>query len=824
MPAYPGKKSFLILLFVFAAAGAKAQGGFCPPNMDLEMGDFTNWTCHAGTVNLDPATGLNTITWASSGPPIFDRHTIIPLAGAGNDYYGGFPRICPNGSGYSALLGNNTASLNGGVGREASGISYTYTIPATATIFSVFFHYAVILQLPNHLPEQQPRFRARIKDLTSGGNIPCVDFDFTASSSLPGFRPSPADPGVIYKDWTPVTLNLSGLAGRTIELEFIVSECTQNGHFAYAYVDVNSNCNGAISGSTICAGDTAITLTAPYGFQSYTWYSDLSFTTVLSNSQSLVLDPAPPVGSVYPVRVIPYPGFGCEDTLEATITVSPKPVSDAGPDVSICQSAQTPIGAPGTPGLNYAWTPVTQVSNPISPNPMAWTVTPNPETFIVKTTDVLTGCFSYDTVVISTTKVDTVITVTGKREYCLGDPLAGSLAVNNTVTSVQWYDASGPIPGATGLNYSPTASGPYWAQVSNLGCVDSTNTYPFLIHDLPVAGFTPLTDTACSTSNTRLYNNTSVSTDGSMSYTWLFSDGDVQTTTDANKTFTGTGVYGIKLVTTTQYGCKDSINGSARILPNGIPDFSWDTICVNRPVTFINLSNENTAPAVSYNWIFNDGGPGSTVKNPPPVTYSTAGTVDVTLELTALGCENDPQSVTKPVPVFAPAPGVRYRSITVPMGSSRFIHVRDSIGTRYNWTPAVQLSSYHTPYTEFFASGNDVEYRIEITDKNTCITVDTLLMQILKEPGYYLPTAFTPNGDGLNDLARPYLIGMKGLKRFSIFNRWGNLVFHTVKEGEGWDGRYKGLPQEPGVFVWLLEYITPDDKVMTAKGTITVIR
>ena len=436
------------IISLLFSSSALAQSGFCPPNMDFEMGDFTNWTCRAGTVSLSG--GVNTVNWGTVGPPVFDRHTII-TTGAGIDTYGGFPRLCPNGSGVSALLGNATASLSGGVGVEASGISYTYSIPAGISQFSIFFHYAVVLENPNHQPEAQPRFRARIRDLTTGNNIPCVDFDFTASSSLPGFQSSPINSSVLYKDWTPVTLNLTGLAGRTIELEFIVTECTQQGHFAYAYVDVNSNCNGAIQGSTICQGDNEITLTAPYGFQSYQWFSDPSFTAQLAATQSLYMNPAPSVGTTIPVIVVPYPGFGCRDTLYATITVSPKPPSNAGADQVICKNAQVQLGGPPTMGYQYEWTttPAGQISNTTIANPTVSITGPGPERFIVRTTDILTGCFSRDTAYVSRFTVDTALTRTGPLDFCdQQSPTTLSLAPG--LSAIQWYDASGPLTGANG--------------------------------------------------------------------------------------------------------------------------------------------------------------------------------------------------------------------------------------------------------------------------------------------------------------------------------------------------------------------------------------
>lgn len=814
-----------VLLFICAlTAGsffgkAKAQTGLCPPNLDFEFGDFTNWICRAGAVAV--VGGVNTYTWSSVGPPIPGKHTMIDVTTAGIDPYGRFPQLCPNGSSYTVKLGNTNAPP----GRQATGISYTYAIPVTANVFSIFYHYAVVLQNPTHTPEEQPRFRARITDLSTNSPLPCVTFDFTASSSLPGFLPSPINPTVLYKDWTPITLNLSGYAGRTIELEFITTDCTLGGHFGYAYVDVNSACNGVISGNTICIGDTSITMTAPFGFQQYTWYSDNTFSTILATTQTLTLSPPPTVGSVFPVVVGPYPGFGCVDTLYATIAIAPKPVSIAGPDVDLCVDQTIQIGGPPTTAYTYSWTPASQVSNPFIPDPIAWDNPPGPTQFIVKTTDILTGCSSFDTTVLSTIIVDTAIRITGKSEYCVGDPLAGILSVNGSSTAVQWYDAAGPIAGATSTSYQPTVSGNYWASLTQQGCADSTGLFPIFIHPLPQANFTPIIDTGCVTSNLRTYTNASTTSDGAaMSYVWKFSDGDIQTTQDAIKTFTGLGSYTVELVTTTQYGCKDSITGTINMFPNGTPNFTWDSICINRPMLFTNLSQENGSPLVNYNWTFNDGGPGSSVKDPPPVTYTTPGRVDVTLQQINLGCENDPKSVTQSVLVNKPADGIRYRDLTVPLGSSQFIHVRGDIGDIYNWRPAIQLSSYTTRYTEFFAVSDDVKYLIDITDEHTCVTTDTMQVYILKKPGYYLPTAFTPNGDGLNDVVRPYLVGMKSLKSFSIFNRWGNLIFNSTTEGEGWNGKFRGEPQPNGVYVWVLQYIDASDKLVVAKGTITLIR
>lgn len=87
-----------------------------------------------------------------------------------------------------------------------------------------------------------------------------------------------------------------------------------------------------------------------------------------------------------------------------------------------------------------------------------------------------------------------------------------------------------------------------------------------------------------------------------------------------------------------------------------------------------------------------------------------------------------------------------------------------------------------------------------------------------------MPTAFTPNNDGLNDRLKPFLAGVQGLRRFTIYNRLGQVVFNTTSEGMGWDGTFRGVPLDPAVFVWTIEYFSNSGKAQIQKGTVTLIR
>jgi gliding motility-associated-like protein len=87
-----------------------------------------------------------------------------------------------------------------------------------------------------------------------------------------------------------------------------------------------------------------------------------------------------------------------------------------------------------------------------------------------------------------------------------------------------------------------------------------------------------------------------------------------------------------------------------------------------------------------------------------------------------------------------------------------------------------------------------------------------------------MPTGFTPNRDGKNDIFKPFTVGVTNLNYFRVYNRWGQLIFSTAKLNDGWDGRVTGVEQPSGTYVWMVQGIARDGKVITKKGTVTLIR
>ena len=169
-----------------------------------------------------------------------------------------------------------------------------------------------------------------------------------------------------------------------------------------------------------------------------------------------------------------------------------------------------------------------------------------------------------------------------------------------------------------------------------------------------------------------------------------------------------------------------------------------------------------------------------------------------------------------------PTPGinypVQYAVIDLPLDLSARV-----FGDTILWTPATWLNT-QTAYAPVFTGSSDQLYEIEIKTKSGCVTVDTQQVKTIDKVEMYVPTAFTPNGDGLNDLLRPVLFGIKELHYFKIFNRAGEQLFEANKLSAGWDGRFKGIPQLSQVVAWIAEGAGVDNKIYTRKGTSLLVR
>lgn len=141
----------------------------------------------------------------------------------------------------------------------------------------------------------------------------------------------------------------------------------------------------------------------------------------------------------------------------------------------------------------------------------------------------------------------------------------------------------------------------------------------------------------------------------------------------------------------------------------------------------------------------------------------------------------------------------------------------------YTWSPTYGLNN---PFivNPVAILNRDITYSLTAQNANGCIGVDDIKITVFEGPEIYVPNAFTPNGDGKNDVLKAIPIGLRVFKYFTIFNTYGQQVFTTKDPAIGWDGNFKGVKQGTGTYVWIAEGINYKGTQLQRKGTVILIR
>lgn len=155
------------------------------------------------------------------------------------------------------------------------------------------------------------------------------------------------------------------------------------------------------------------------------------------------------------------------------------------------------------------------------------------------------------------------------------------------------------------------------------------------------------------------------------------------------------------------------------------------------------------------------------------------------------------------------------------------LQLQASGGSSYVWSPTTGLNNPNisNPVGTYTNNMDSIQYKVVVTDDIGCADsafVKVVVYKVL--PTVFVPTAFTPNNDGLNDVVAPIMVGIQKLNYFSIYNRWGELVFTTTQNKKGWDGTIGGRLQNTGVFVWMVSAEDYSGQKIFLKGTVTLIR
>ncbi len=284
---------------------------------------------------------------------------------------------------------------------------------------------------------------------------------------------------------------------------------------------------------------------------------------------------------------------------------------------------------------------------------------------------------------------------------------------------------------------------------------------------------------------------------------------------------TTAGSYSVK---TTTNGCEsgfsNTINVSVTAIEPPVPAFSFDAYCINLPVNFSNTSTIINSGTVTWEWNFGDNT--TSASQFPSHTYLQPGPYDVTLKITPDQCPLSFRTITKKIVIEKPLAGLRYLNVNTLVNQPKQLAARN-FGIGYLWLPPAGLND-NTSVNPVFTGNSNKEYSIRIKAPSGCETVDTLKVNVFTRSGIFIPTAFTPNADGLNDVLRPVLIDISELKNFYVFNRWGYKIFETTNPSLGWDGTSKGVKQPMGIYIVIVEGRDSHGSVISKKEAVTLIR
>jgi gliding motility-associated-like protein len=398
----------------------------------------------------------------------------------------------------------------------------------------------------------------------------------------------------------------------------------------------------------------------------------------------------------------------------------------------------------------------------------------------------------------------------------------GAFTPSNTALGGQYFPSAGDVSnGSVVLTLSST---------NNQGCPAQSASFTAVFVAAPKALFN-VSPIRC-LNNGIVFSDASISNGTSgMTYQWNFGDGlsSVSTASNPIHTYTAIGSYvvtytvsGVNNTVNPPLNCPDTVSKRITVYPLPTPDFSFNNTCQGLGSLFRDSSTVSVGNIVQWTWQFGDGSPTVPIRHPTH-TYTNQGTYNVALTVSSnYSCS---ASITKLVTIN-PQPNAEFGMTNNPSVAQEPVYFSDfstptaSI-TNWYWTFGDEGYSSANAPTHSYASAGIFTITLTVFDANGCSDTTSKTIEITLLP--QVPTAFTPNNDNNNDL-----LFVKGgpfeKMRFRVYDSWGVLLFETTDQTIGWDGRFNGIEQPVGVYVWTLEADMYNNRQVKKNGDVTLIR
>jgi gliding motility-associated-like protein len=410
------------------------------------------------------------------------------------------------------------------------------------------------------------------------------------------------------------------------------------------------------------------------------------------------------------------------------------------------------------------------------------------------------------------------INVSGTLPICSNETIG--LSIPATTFNIEWRLNGTPIAGATSINYSANAAGDYTVRLYSAtapGCTAVSLPVTVTTKPAPIADVSPTGNAGVCEGEKLLLTHTSVT--GEM-YEWFNNGALISGQSNAFLSVDAAGTYTLTInaangCTATSTGVTVVVNAKpiATLSPSG--EFK---LCEGGTVT---LSVPLTA-GVTYTWQRN----GSAITGASANTYdaTSSGLYTALAKNTATGCKG--VSAATKITMIPPPIIFAGNDTIVAMQQPLQLHVKELTNygvNQYQWLPRNVLDDPFSANPVAVLNA-DQEFTVSGSNSIGCANTDKIFIKVYKGPAIYVPTAFTPNKDGKNDLLKCFAVGISTFKNFTIFNRYGQKVFSTSDQAKGWNGFLQSEPAAAGTYVWIAEAVDYLLKPMSAKGSFVLIR
>lgn len=548
------------------------------------------------------------------------------------------------------------------------------------------------------------------------------------------------------------------------------------------------------------------------GAMIYNWsLGDGSFSSLLSPSNMYI------TSGLYNVRLVATNVYGCTDTVIKPVNIFGYAGAFSYTPTQGCAPLTVHFNATLSNVPYITWdfsdgvTSATSFSDTIShiySTPGAYV----PKLILSDNTGCQTSSIGLDTIFVDgvTTKL-----TTDPNPVCIGMPfnfIDSSTTLWSPITAWDWtYDGTTSTVASPTHTINTPGTYPVTLKVTtSWGCV-GTASQDIVVMPPPVVTVSP--DTVICVGDAATLTGY-----GAVTYTW---DPPASLScTACNPTNASPTVPTTYIVTGADAnGCVDSASVTVYLKTHTVSKAWGDTaVCEGVPVQLFDTGG------TTYLWLPPTGLNDNTIYNPIATPhYTTKYTVIAKLA----GCIADTQYVTVtiyPLPTVDAGPNQR-----VMAGTTANLRATGTNITSYLWSPGETLSC--TDCAAPVASMSVMTtYYVDVLSEHGCRASDSVRVILYCDNSQvFIPNAFTPNGDGENDVFYPRGAGLKTIRAFRIYNRWGELIFE--REGinlndasNAWDGSYKGLEARPDVYVYVLEAecYTGDD--VHIKGDVTILK